>query len=302
MPSSRADRRKSDGSLDLVVVGALTIDRFPDGSAAPGGTVLHAARAAARARVAIGVVTAAGPEPEAQDGLRELRRIAALQVEAVPETLVFHLDERDGPRRLSLHGSVRLRPDPGPLLRLHPRALLLAPVAGELDAIALATIDEAVEARVRVAALQGWLRTRDSNGRVTPLDAGDLPQAVLAELRNCDAVVASHEDLGRSERHPTATAGIALRKLFPGPALLITWGGAGYVRSEAGTREPIVVRRRTAIVGVAATTGAGDAFAAIVAIHLARGASLAAAARAADAAVDRWLARQPGATRRSMTG
>ncbi|TMB82038.1 MAG: hypothetical protein E6J39_09715 [Chloroflexi bacterium] len=301
MPNRRAERPKSDRSLDLLVVGALTIDRFPDGSAAPGGTVLHAARAAARARASVGVVTAAGPEREAQDGLRELGRIAELQVEGLPETLVFHHDEREGPRRLLLYGSVRLRPDPGPLQRLHPRALLLAPVAGELDATALATVDESIEARVRVAALQGWLRTRDSEGRVTPLDASDLSHAILAELRNCDAVVASHEDLGRTERHPTAAAGIALRNLLAGPALLITWGGAGYVRSEAGTREPTVVGRRTAIAGVAATTGAGDAFAAIVAIHLARGASLAAAARAADAAVDRWLARQPGATRRGVT-
>jgi sugar/nucleoside kinase (ribokinase family) len=301
MPNSRPERPGADGSLELLIVGALTIDRFPDGTASPGGTVLHAARAAARARASVAVVTTAGPEPEAQDGLRELRRIAELQVVAVPETLVFYHDERDGRRRLSLHGSVRLRPDAGHLRRLRPRTLLLAPVAGELDATALATIDEAIEARVRVAALQGWLRGRDADGRVAPLDPADLPQAALAELRNCDAVVASHEDLGRSERHPSAAAGIALRDLLPGPGLLITWGAAGYVRAEAGKREPIVVRRQTAIAGLAATTGAGDAFAAILAIHLARGASLAAAARAADAGVERWLAGQPGATRQEMT-
>src|SRR6266550_2475261 len=258
MPNSRPDHARSDASVDFLVVGALTIDRFPDGTTAPGGTVLHAARAAARARASVAVVTAAGPEPEAQEGLRELRRIAVLQLEAVPETLVFHHDERSGRRRLSLHGSVRLRPDPRLLRRLRPLAMLLGPVAGELDATALATIDEGIEARVRVAALQGWLRARAADGLVTPLDPADLPQAARAELRNCDVVVASHEDLGHAERHPVASAATALSDVLPGPGLLITWGAAGYVRAEAGTREPIVVRRRSAIAGLAATTGAGD--------------------------------------------
>jgi sugar/nucleoside kinase (ribokinase family) len=282
--------------IELLVVGALTIDRFPDGSAAPGGSVLHATRAAARARASITVVTAAGAEPEAQDGLRELRDMATVVLEEVPHTLVFEHDEEDGRRRLKLLGNVRLRPDVRQLQRMRPRAMLLAPVGGELDPTALGMIDEAVEARVRVATLQGWLRRREEDGRVMPTALGDLPQAVLAGLRNCDVVIVSHEDLGRDESEPDAAVALDVRRWLPGPGVLVTWGGAGHVRADAGAREPTVVRRRAVIEGTT-TVGAGDAFAAVFAIQLAKGASLSVAARGADAAVERWLARQPGAVR-----
>lgn len=285
--------------IELLVVGALTIDRFPDGSAAAGGSVMHATRAAARARASITVITAAGDEQEARDGLLELGRIARVVVEEVPHTIVFQHDEEEGRRRLTLLGNVRLRPDVRQLQRMRPGAMLLAPVAGELDAVALGTIDEAVEARVRVAALQGWLRRRQADGRVTPSELSDLPQDVLAALRNCDAVVVSHEDLGRAEANPSAAAALEVRRWLPGPGVFVTWDGAGQVRADPAVREPAVVRRRDVIAGVP-TIGAGDAFAAVIAIQLAKGASLAAAARAADAAVERWLVRQPGAVRKPL--
>lgn len=258
--------------------------------------MLHATRAAARARASITVVTAAGAEPHAEDGLRELRDMATVVLEEVPHTLVFEHDEQAGRRRLKLLGNVRLRPDVRQLQRMRPRAMLLAPVGGELDPMALGMIDEAVEVRVRVAALQGWLRRREADGRVTPTDLGDLPQAVLAGLRNCDVVIVSHEDLGRDESEPDAAAALDVRRWLPGPGVLVTWGDAGYVRADAGAREPMVVRRRAVVEG-ASTVGAGDAFAAVVAIQLAKGASLSVAARGADVAVERWLARLPGAVR-----
>jgi len=282
--------------IELLVVGALTIDRFPDGSAEAGGSVLHATRAAARARASITVVTAAGDEPEAREGLLELREMARVVLEEVPDTLVFEHDEREGRRQLRLLGNVRLRPDPRQLQRMRPRAVLLAPVAGELDEVALGTIDEAIEARIRVATLQGWLRRREADGRVARIDLGDLPQTVLAALRNCDAVIVSHEDLGREEPAPDSAAALEVRRWLPGPGVLVTWGGAGYVRADAEAREPTVVRRRDAIQS-APTIGAGDAFAAVIAIQLAKGVSLSTAARAADTAVERWLARHPGAAR-----
>ena len=298
MLRSSPSPRRSHQLTELLIVGGLTIDRFPDGSAAPGGSVLHATRAAARAHAAITVVTAAGPEAEARDGLLELDRIAKVVVEDVPHTIVFEHDERSGRRRLTLLGNLRLRPDDRQLRRLRPNAILLAPVAGELDAVALGTIDGAVEARVRVAALQGWLRRRQADGRVTPSELSDLPKAVLADLRNCDAVVVSHEDLGRTEPNPSAAAALEVRRMLPGPGVFVTWGGAGHVRADPEVREPAAVHRPDAIEGVP-TIGAGDAFAAVIAIQLAKGASLATAARAADSAIERWLVRQPGAVRKA---
>jgi sugar/nucleoside kinase (ribokinase family) len=301
MLSSRSALGRSRERIELLVVGALTIDRFPDGSAAPGGSVLHATRAAVRARASVTIITAAGAEPEAQEGLQELRAMATVVLEEAAHTLVFEHDERDGRRQLSLLGNVRLRPDVQRLQRLRPRVILLAPVAGELDAVALRTIDEAVETRVRVAALQGWLRRREADGRLMPNVLADLPQAVLADLRNCDAVVVSHEDLGGDDAAPDATAALEVRRSLPGPGVLVTYGRTGYVRALPEALQPTVVRRRDAIDGVR-TVGAGDAFAAVVAIQLAKASSLSAAARSADAAVERWLARQPGAVRNPLPG
>jgi sugar/nucleoside kinase (ribokinase family) len=296
MLSSQPPPRQARERVELLVVGALTIDRFPDGTATAGGSVLHAARAAARTRALISVVTAAGDEPEARNAVAELRRLGHVILQEVPHSLMFEHDEREGRRHLRLEGTVRLRPDPRQLQRVRPRAILLAPVAGELDAAALSSIDEAVEARIRVAALQGWLRRREPDGRITPADLGDLPHAVLAVLRNCDVLVVSHEDLGREEAAPDAAAVADVRRWLQGPGVVVTWGGAGYVLADAEGREPAVVRRRAAIQGVP-TVGAGDAFTAVLTVQLAAGANLAAAARAAAAAVERSLRRRLGVAR-----
>ena len=66
--------------------------------------MLHATRAAVRARASITVVTAAGAEPHAEDGLRELRDMATVVLEEVPHTLVFEHDEQAGRRRLNCEG------------------------------------------------------------------------------------------------------------------------------------------------------------------------------------------------------
>jgi len=297
MPNRQPQAARGGGVVDLLVVGAMTVDRFTDGTAAAGGSVLHALRAAARSGASVAGATAAGPEPEAMAGLDELRALsAALTVNEVPASLLFRHEERDGARHLSMHGGVRLRPDSWHLGRLHPRALLLAPVAGELDARALEIIDETIEAPVRVAALQGWLRRRMPDGSLVPLEAGEIPQEITARLRNCDAVLASHEDLGLPGSEPSPDAAARLRPIIPGPAAFITWGGAGYVRVDPSSAEGVAVRRRFAIGGVP-TVGAGDAFAAIVALELGRGRRPSAAARTADAAVARALAATPGAFR-----
>jgi sugar/nucleoside kinase (ribokinase family) len=60
--------------------------------------------------------------------------------------------------------------------------------------------------------------------------------------------------------------------------------------------EAVAVRRRFAFGGVP-TVGAGDAFAAIVALQLGSGARLTEAARIADAVVARAIGARPGAIR-----
>ncbi|HEX2193548.1 MAG TPA: hypothetical protein VHK63_01075, partial [Candidatus Limnocylindria bacterium] len=86
-------------ALDLLVVGGLTVDRFADGSTAPGGSVLYAARAAAAVVRRVGAVVSAGSEPEAEAGLRELRALKFLHVERVARSISF-AHAGDGARRL----------------------------------------------------------------------------------------------------------------------------------------------------------------------------------------------------------
>src|SRR5688572_17348215 len=89
--------------LDLVVLGGLTIDRFADGSSSPGGSVLHIARAAAPRGLRVGIVTHAGPEPEARAGLEELHHLATI-VESSPQpaTTSFRHQETPEGRQLWL--------------------------------------------------------------------------------------------------------------------------------------------------------------------------------------------------------
>ena len=89
--------------LDLVVVGGLTVDRFTDGSAAPGGAVLHITRALAARGVRVGIVTTAGPEPEAQAGLAELRDLASsVEASTSPASITFGHAETAAGRELVL--------------------------------------------------------------------------------------------------------------------------------------------------------------------------------------------------------
>jgi ribokinase len=295
MPSEPS-QPSQPSQVDLLIVGALTIDLFEDGSVAAGGSVVHATRAAARRGASVAAVIAAGPEAEAASALRALRELGIVQVQEVAHTLVFRHSERNGVRRLGLEGRVTVRPDPGRLQRLHARALLLAPVAGELDAVALEMIDEGVDSRIRIAQLQGWLRRRAADGSIEPLAPADVSMAIRARLGNCDVLVASHEDLVLAEPVPTEAAVRPLRRALPGPSLVVTWGGAGYAWVGPEGSDSKAVRRKDSIVGVP-TVGAGDAFAAVIALELDRGARLAAAARAADAAVELALVALPGATR-----
>ena len=47
----------------LLIVGGLTVDRFADGSRAPGGSVLHSGVAAIAERAELTILTVAGDEP-----------------------------------------------------------------------------------------------------------------------------------------------------------------------------------------------------------------------------------------------
>jgi sugar/nucleoside kinase (ribokinase family) len=238
---------------DLLVIGAMTIDRFADGTSTPGGSVMHIARAAAGG-MRVAVITVAGLEPEAQAGLDELRGLAALvATTAADATATFIHRDSPGGRRLWLvrgGGSIRL-PDLG---RDTPQAILLAPIADEVAHGDLARLGPGP---VRAAILQGYLRSIAAGGEVRALPLSALDPQLVAALSQFDLLVASREDLlGEAMKPPDQLA--SLRRLVgPRPTLVVTDGVHGVWTEREHLATPRVVE------GVP-SVGAGDIFAAFM--------------------------------------
>jgi sugar/nucleoside kinase (ribokinase family) len=251
--------------LDLLVVGGLTVDRFPDGSSAPGGSALHIARAAAPRGMRVGVVTDAGPEPEARAGLAELHHLAAfVESSTQPATTSFRHRETAEGRRLWL-GQRAGAEGPGADTRdrIETRAVLFAPVAGEVPAEALTAWDATW---VRGAILQGWLRSIEEGEEVRPLPLSALDGAIAETLRGFDLLVASREDLLAEGGEPPDQL-LTMRRAFgPQPTLVVTDGPGGAwidAPTPGGQAEPMHLPAPRRVDGVP-TIGAGDVFTAFM--------------------------------------
>jgi sugar/nucleoside kinase (ribokinase family) len=254
-------------ALDLLVVGALTIDRFADGSSAPGGSVMHIARAAAPRGLRLGLVTAAGPEPVAQSGVDELgRRAALVKVASGTATTTFRHLEAPAGRRLFIEGrGADPHFDAAAPGRSGARAVLFAPVAGEINAQALHL--RGAESR-RAAILQGWLRTIEPGSEVRPLRLVAIAAALMRALSRLDLLVASREDL-LAEADDPATQLLALRRATgTGPTLVVTDGANGLWLS---TTSPPAHLHAPWRVDSPSTVGAGDILAAFMLASIADG-------------------------------
>lgn len=247
--------------LDLLIIGGLTLDRFADGSAAPGGGVLHAARAALARGARVGAVLSAGPEPEVRDGLRELEALPYVRVEVVPRSIGFDHGEVDGLRRLRFRGSGGV-----PLSArapVQPGAVLYAPVADELSAGLEAP---PYPGACHAAILQGWLRRLEPGAEVEPLPLAALPARLLSALGALDLLIASREDLLAVADRPEPQLGALRAAVGQRPALVLTDGArgtwldlAGSDRGAARWRLPVP----RPVEGVP-SVGAGDMLAALL--------------------------------------
>jgi ribokinase len=167
-------------------------------------------------------------------------------------------------------------------------AVLLAPIAGELDAAALRA---ARGVPVRVAALQGWLRVLNPGVEVSPLELRALAVDLVAELSHFTALVASVEDLDVAASSPDTQLDALRDRVGAGPALIITDGANGARLDLPGSgRLDVPAPRR---LDEARTVGAGDAFAGLLAVALGRGVDFPAAASEAAAGVAQLLGRVP---------
>ena len=264
----------------MLIAGGLTIDRFADGTTAPGGSVLHAGLAAAAEGARPAFATVAGPEPEALVGLDRLRALGDVVHQPAGRTTAYRHDE-SGVRRVLILESSGARMDPGAFGRVPPADVaLLAPIADELPATALTGLRSALRPRLLVLLIQGWLRRLAVGEPVRPLALEELDPGLWQAFAEADAVVASTEDLADASRDPFTQAGELRKRLGPGPLLLLTLGPEGYLLDDPGADAIIASVPRTVVAGVP-MVGAGDTFGATLALHLARGETPQAAAEAA---------------------
>jgi sugar/nucleoside kinase (ribokinase family) len=255
-------------ALDYVALGHVTLDRQPDGSVLPGGTVLFAALQAARLGLRAGIVTAGRPA-DLDAALAPYRAEVAIELHPTAETTTFTNAGVGAARRQTLHawaGPVQLAGDRA-LARLEQaRIVHLGPVAREVEP---ATLPPLPAGTLVGATPQGWLRRWGADGAVSAVPL-ELSPALTARF---DAFV-----LSETERALAADTIEAVRAC--GGLVVVTRGAAGCLVLAPDGRSKVPALRCPLV----DDTGAGDIFAASFFVALAEGRSPVAAARFANAA------------------
>jgi len=247
----------------LLAIGHASRDEFPDGRWRLGGSALYGAATAARLGADVTLVTRVGPVERGP--LETLCGELGITLRVLPgkvtTTFGFTYDAA-GHRTLRLLAKAApiTRADVGRAARA-PQAVLLASIAGELDGSLFAPWSGAR----RVLAAQGMLRSFAKDGTV--LASRWRGYATL--LPKVDAVVVSEED------HAEDSAWL------PFTTVVVTQAERG---SDLHARGVTTHVRAFAVPAVIDPTGAGDAFAAGLALGLAEGLELVEAAMFASAA------------------
>ena len=264
----------------LLIVGGLTIDRFPDGTRAPGGSVLHAGLAAAAEGAELTILTVAGEEPEAIAGLERLRGFGSVRRQRSPSTTTYRHEEVDGRRVLVYEAaSGTIEVDEIPELPAFD-VVLVAPIANELPAGSISRIRDAAAAPLTVLLVQGWLRQLEVGMPAVPMRLDELSAARWEEFGGADAIVVSTEDFAGEPADPFAQAAGLRSHVGPHPILVLTLATDGYLLDDPAADRVVASVPRRIVEGVPAV-GAGDTFGAALAIHLAQGNTPVAAAQAA---------------------
>ena len=269
-----------------LIVGGLTIDRFLDGSVAPGGSILHSGLAAASDGAVVTMLTVAGDEPAARDGIERLRSIGEVVCQQATSTTVYRHEERDGVRVLMLEGRSGPITAHGLQGLERPEVALVAPIADEVPSSLVERLVEDVAPARLVLLIQGWLRRLSIGDEVHPLPLHTLSDEQERVLAHADAIVVSTEDLIESPGDPFAQAAALRRRAGPRPIVVVTLGIEGYVLDDPAHDRVIASVPRRVVTDVSAV-GAGDTFGAAMALNLARAMD---AHAAADLATDRVIA------------
>ncbi len=241
-------------SADFLAIGHVARDEFEgEPSWRLGGTALYAAATAARLGTATALVTRVGPaeQPALEERCRQLG--IALHALRSSVTTTFGFRYVEGRRFMRLKARARgISPSDVPADWRRARAVVLGSVAHELDRSLFGSTS--AEATVLVA--QGYLREWSADGAIRPRPWEDADEIVPL----VSAVVLSEDDVAGDVSAPRR------------------WARSGRVYVTLAERGVLVLDRgsETTIPGYGAErvvdpTGAGDAFAAGLAIALADG-------------------------------
>lgn len=257
--------------IQYLAIGHTARDEFPDGRWRFGGSALYGAATAARLGAEVVLVTRVGPGERV--ALAELCSELGIALHAVPSpvttTFAFSYDHA-GARTLRL----RARAAPIELADVQramhrPRAVLLGSIAAELGA----SLFVPYTGSARVLAAQGLLRAFTADGRVVPRRWAGYAKL----LSRVDAVVVSEEDHAE------------VASWLPYTTVVVTQADRGADVYRAGAKTHV---RAFPVPQVVDPTGAGDVYAAALALGLAEGQPLLEAAvfasAAASFAVEGW--------------
>lgn len=250
----------------FLAIGHVTRDEFEgEPEWRLGGTVTYTAATAARLGASASLVTRVGPNERAR--LEDRCRAFGIRLHALPAevTTTFAFRYEGGRRFLRLRARARglTLADVPPDLR-DPDAVVLGSVAHEIDRSLLGAFGHAAT----VVTAQGYLREWDASGAIHPRRWDDVADVT----EKTTAVVLSEEDVGGDLAEPRRWAGHT-------PVIVTLAERGSYVFADG--KETLVPAYRAA--AVVDQTGAGDAFAAGLAIALAEKGALIEAVRFAHA-------------------
>jgi ribokinase len=253
-------------AVRFLSIGHVTRDEFAgDPVWRLGGTALYTAATAARLGATAALVTRVGPVE--RDALQQ--RCASLGIElhalAAEATTTFAF-RYEGPKRiLRLRARARrLALDDVPADLRSAQAVILGSVAHEIDRSLLGAFAGAAT----VVTAQGYLREWSADGSISPRTWNDAAEVAAG----ASAIVLSEEDVAGDLDQPRSWAGHApvIVTLAERGSLVLADGGEKMVPAFHADR-------------VVDPTGAGDAFAAGLAVALAEGTPLMDAVRFAHA-------------------
>jgi sugar/nucleoside kinase (ribokinase family) len=235
----------SPESVDYLVIGHVAHDLTPEGWRL-GGTAAYSGLTARALGMKVGIVTAHGPETS----LEALHGIPVISSDSPHSTTFENIYTHHGRVQYLRSQATRLDLDSVPATWRNASIVHLGPIANEMDAVVPDWISSAALLGVTP---QGWMRTWDSQGRVSRTDWQDSE----ALLQKASAVVISREDVQGDDE-------LIEHMAHQTRILAVTEANDGCVLYWHGDRR----RFRAPVVQEVDATGAGDVFAAAFLVRL----------------------------------